>query len=596
MEKKERRSLSVLNFAFILLKVLLKGCKLSVKLCGNTVADLLIELLDACDLFLPEILVNVKQTLKSLLVDIKTLDVDVLRSGNITDGSLNCIYLALATSDDPKKNTHIVTEAGPDEVTLIVGTEPVNVEYLGSLGDLLAHCDPVTEVVTHIVTGERKHCHRIAANYTDSAGSGCGSLGCHDRTNEYTVLPVSGFVYKGSSLSTAAAEYDSGNGNTVNGVELRGDAGAVSRRSGETAVGVSTLYAAIGIPNLAGPVHCILGRILVETFPPNGIVLKVVNNVGEDGALSGGSKSVGVRLIVGTGSNTEEAVLGVNSPKSAVLTDTDPSDIVTYAPYLIALLCIDLRRNEHCKVGLTASGGECGGDILDLSLGSLDAEDEHMLSHPALFSAEVGCDTKRKTLLTEKNVSAVTGVNGPDSVILGEMTDITVLLVKLSLGVETLDEAGIIAESLKNVSTYTGHDAHVEYNVDRVGKLDTVFSKGRAYNTHGIRNNVHGSALHGAAEKLGKLSVAVSGSHPVIDVTCILLLGGTDKGSALYTGNVVNCGSVKIAVRKKLLIELDDLTGGHSLSAKSVKLCLRSVYPDDLVRLSHFSHLIDPTE
>ena len=45
-------------------------------------------------------------------------------------------------------------------------------------------------------------------------------------------------------------------------------------------------------------------------------------------------ESIGVGLLVSTGSNTEESVLGVNCPKSSVLTDTEPSDIVTYAPYL----------------------------------------------------------------------------------------------------------------------------------------------------------------------------------------------------------------------------------------------------------------------
>ena len=44
--------------------------------------------------------------------------------------------------------------------------------------------------------------------------------------------------------------------------------------------------------------------------------------------------------------------------------------------------------------------------------GILDAQDEHMLGHPALVLAQVGGDAQRKALFAQQHVAAVTGVDG----------------------------------------------------------------------------------------------------------------------------------------------------------------------------------------
>ena len=112
------------------------------------------------------------------------------------------------------------------------------------------------------------------------------------------------------------------------------------------------------IPLFASPVFCVMRRIVVETFPPNGVVVEVVAYVCEDSILAAGVKCIGVGLFVCTGSNAEEAVFGVNCPESSVRADSQPCDIVADAPSLVALLLINFRRNEHCKVGLAASRRE----------------------------------------------------------------------------------------------------------------------------------------------------------------------------------------------------------------------------------------------
>ena len=315
--------------------------------------------------------------------------------------------------------------------------------------------------------------------------------------------------------------------------------------------------------------------------------------VGEDRILHSGVKSVGVGVLISTGSNTEESVLGVNCPKSAIL-NTEPSNIVAYAPGLISLILINCGRNKHSKVSLTASRGECGAYVLNLSLGILNTENEHMLCHPAFLSAKVGCDTESEALLTEKNVSAVTGVNRPDGVILGEMTDISLLLINVCARVKSLDEISAVAESLKNIGAYSCHNDHIKYNIDRVGKLNTVLSEIRAYNRHRVRNNVHGLVLVRALVKLGELFITFLGVHPIVDVTCILLLGCTDKGSVLYSGNVVDSGSVKVAVGVKILVKLYKLAKLTRFLTKSLGLQGGAVDKNDLRGVNELCHLSDP--
>src|SRR5699024_5155445 len=148
----------------------------------------------------------------------------------------------------------------------------------------------------------------------------------------------------------------------------------------------------------------------------------------------------------------EEAVLRVDSVKSSVLARLEPSDIIADSPNLVALLGVNLRGNEHSQVGLSARRGECRAYILDLAVGLLYSEDEHVLSHPALILALIRGDSESEALLAEKNISAVCGVYGPDSVVLGELNDVSVLGVNICLGVKSSYKVvGGVSEVLKRL-------------------------------------------------------------------------------------------------------------------------------------------------
>ncbi len=54
------------------------------------------------------------------------------------------------------------------------------------------------EVVSHVVSAERKHSHGIATDNADCAGCCCGGLGSHYRADEHAVVPILRLVYQRS--------------------------------------------------------------------------------------------------------------------------------------------------------------------------------------------------------------------------------------------------------------------------------------------------------------------------------------------------------------------------------------------------------------
>ena len=119
---------------------------------------------------------------------------------------------------------------------------------------------------------------------------------------------------------------------------------------------------------------------------------------------------------------------------------------------------------------------------------------------------------------------------------------------------ETLDEVAVFADTFKYVETDAGHDEHIEHNIDRVGQLDAVLCEIGANDTHGVGNDVHGFALHGALVELGELFVAFLRIHPVVDVACFFFGGGADIGSVFHTRDIVYGGAVQIAVGKQFFV------------------------------------------
>ena len=89
-----------------------------------------------------------------------------------------------------------------------------------------------------------------------------------------------------------------------------------------------------------------------------------------------------------------------------------------------------------------------------------------MLSHPALFPALVRSNAERKALFAEKNVSAVSGVDRNNGVILGELADIALFGVNIAVDAcRPRTQSFDVAQNVEHLLTYAGHNSHVENNI-----------------------------------------------------------------------------------------------------------------------------------
>src|SRR5204862_277989 len=81
------------------------------------------------------------------------------------------------------------------------------------------------------------------------------------------------------------------------------------------------------------------------------------------------------------------------------------------------------RRNQHREIRFAACAGEGSCDVMFLPGRRFDAENQHVLSEPALFARKVRTDAQRQTFFRKEDVPAVTGTNRDDRVVLREMTN-----------------------------------------------------------------------------------------------------------------------------------------------------------------------------
>src|SRR5438477_4659948 len=82
-----------------------------------------------------------------------------------------------------------------------------------------------------------------------------------------------------------------------------------------------------------------------------------------------------------------------------------------------------LWRNQHCEIRFAARAGEGSRDVMFFSFRRFDAKNKHVFGEPALFACEVRTDAQCQTFFRKEDVSAVTGANRDDRVILGKMTN-----------------------------------------------------------------------------------------------------------------------------------------------------------------------------
>ena len=606
---------------------------------GSLGVILVVALADGLDFLDPAGLVDLEDFLEvggnDFELTLVVRKVDILLEREVTDSRLGGLNLAVDTVADPLENAAVVAEAGPHEAAVVALAEPVHevdLRKLRRVGARALHLQPVLEVVGDVVAEERKHRHRIAANLTDLIGdNGSRNFGTGGGTHEHAVSPALSLVYQRNRGRTATAEEDRVNrhsrgllvvktveaGLVKNGAVLGGSREAGVLVSGDVTglldlllghAGLRTHAVGIVLADVAGialPVDTFLRSLNAHILPPD-VAVGSKNDVREDRALLAALESVGVGVHRSTGSNAEEAVLGVDGIKTTIVAGLDPGDIVTDSLKLPAL---ELGLH-HREVGLTASGRERGSDVILLLLGAREREDEHVLGHPALILGHLRSDTEREALLTEKSVAAVARTERPDFAIFGELGDelvvdvlsagpsdiLLALLERSADGVDAGNELTVGAELLDDGVARAGHDVHVDDDVRRVGKLDAVLGDGVADGAHRERNDVHRTALHAALVALLHERLHDLGVNPMVRRTGVDLLLGADEGTAFNASDIALVGAGEIALGALLLVKLDELAVLDHHLADIDMLFLRTRHDDNLVRRADLVPLVDPSE
>ena len=324
---------------------------------------------------------------------------------------------------------------------------------------------------------------------------------------------------------------------------------------------------------IALPVDQVIGQLSVDALPPN-IAIVGQCDVGEDrvGARSVHCHRVG--LVRSTGGNTEEASLGVDGVQAAIRARTHPCDVVANGFYLVALD----GRLQHCQVGLATCRRERGGDVvLVASCLFSQAQDQHVLCHPAVAAAHGRRNTQSEALLAQQCVSAVTGTVGPDLVGFGEVSNVLLVIARPSSvflalfqrstnGVNCGNPRLAFGDQIQCLGTHAGHDAHRADYVRRVSNFDAKLRDWAAERAHREGNHVHGAALHSPTEDT--LFTDQGFLHflricPVVGGASVLFLFRTDEGARLDASHVGGQRTSEEAVRALFLIELGEHPGLH---------------------------------
>ena len=257
-------------------------------------------------------------------------------------------------------------------------------------------------------------------------------------------------------------------------------------------------------------------------------------------------------------------------------------DVIAHAGHLPAIVTIG--RDEHGEVGLATGAGEGGGHVAFLACRGLQAQDQHVLGHPAVLLGDGRGDTQGQTLLAEEGVAAVSGTVGLDLLGLGEVHDVflvvawpgDVLLALLkggahrveagnkgavSIATEIDGAGGLVLKTLQHFVTDLGHDPHVDHHVGAVGNLNPDLGKGGVKGAHAERDDIHGAALHAPGEKALELLAHLGGISPVVGWSRIPFLRGADEGAVLHAGHVTRTRAGQEAVGAFLGIEPGEGSG-----------------------------------
>ena len=312
------------------------------------------------------------------------------------------------TIDNPLQHTHVLAKPRPQKPALRVFPEPVDVKYLRRLAEQPLHLEPVPEVIAHVITAEGQHRHRITTERADAAGGGSGRLRTHRRADVHTRAPVERLIDQRHRVGTAAAEDDGADRHAFRCFPVGIDDRALRRGRGEPCVGMRRRPAVAATdfrrPPFAPPVQAFGRRLLRHAFPPHAPFGRQ-GHVCENRVPRDGGQGVGIRRSRRPWRDTKHTRLWIDRSQAPARVRLDPGDVVADHRHFPALHRIG--RDEHRQVGFAAGTRKRRRHVGLLASRVLDAENQHVLRHPALVSRDVGGDSQSETLLSQQRIAAV---------------------------------------------------------------------------------------------------------------------------------------------------------------------------------------------
>jgi hypothetical protein len=148
------------------------------------------------------------------------------------------------------------------------------------------------------------------------------------------------------------------------------------------------------------------------------------------------------------------------------------------------------------------------------------------------------------------------------------------------------DELAVGAEGLQHLSPGAGHDHHVDDDIGRICHFDADLGEGRAYRSHGERDDVHRPPFHASPEDFDHLALHVGGRGPVVRWADVLLVLGADVGTLFDTRNVARVRAGEIAFRAKLFVQLGERAVLHEEFAHLLVVFRRAIAGIDAVGLT----------
>ena len=140
------------------------------------------------------------------------------------------------------------------------------------------------------------------------------------------------------------------------------------------------------------------------------------------------------------------------------------------------------------------------------------------------------------------------------------------------------------------------HDAHAEHDVDRVGNFEADFGQRRIRRTHDVGNDEHRPPLHRALQHAVEFCVSLGGLGPIVRRAGFFFRRRADERELLDARDIVWIRAMQIRARNFLLVQLQDHALLLRFAEQVVVLLLRTVAPENILRLGQAGDFLHPIE